>query len=1116
MPHRSIALLLALLTCLFAALAPAGGQPAAPAAQPGPRNLLVDLTLWQPLASDGVEVRIVPDAPGPSGLPCLRIDFNFASGAGYCGAVLPIAIDLPDNFTLDLSIRGTGPANNLEIKLGDAPNVNVWWVNRRAFEWPADWTALRNQRRHFQFAWGPDQAAGLRRVGRVEIMIASAKGGKGTVWLDGLTLRGLPPAAPFTGGASARTSSILDADHTSYGIVARDGADPANGGAAGWLASPTDRSPALTLDMGVPTEVGGLVIQWASAPPAALNIEASLDGASWSPVTRVRQPLCASTWVALPGVQARALRLTLSRIAPDVPAPPEPAATPAASALGVSRVRILPPALGDSPNAFLAERAHASPRGRFPRAFLSEQSYWTVVGVPDDDREALINEEGQIELDKHGFSLEPFLVVDGRLLSWADGKHTQTLRDGWVPIPTVTRTHDNGLTLRVTALAAGPGGASCLYPSYTLTNTSDKPLRGSLALAIRPFQVLPPWQDLNIAGGITPIRSIVTDQRGIVVNESTVIVPGQLHEVSAVAADQGDAVELIANGTLPTETSATCPRGAASGIIGFDWELKPGERAVYFLCIPLHGLAQPTAPELRPTTAEHLDRLAAATAVAWRAAVNKVVIDLPESPSARAFSDTLRAQQAYVLINRDGKGFQPGSRTYERSWIRDGALTSAAMLSLGHTGLVKDFIDWYAPFQFESGKVPCVVDSRGPDPVPENDSHGQLIFTIANYHRFTGDTETVRRHFAHVRKAVEYMQALRSTRLTPEFSASGPPRQEPGKLPVPAAAFRGLLPESISHEGYSAKPMHSYWDDVFALRGIADAAYLATVVGDTDFAASWSALAAEFRASLIASIGAAQAAHGITYIPGCVEYGDFDSTSTTVAIWPLCEAGEDGGSGGGLPRPWLEATFDRAWSEFVKRRDDPKPTWDAFTPYELRHVGAYLRLGHADRAWQSLQWYMTFQRPPGWHHWAEVAWRDPLSPKMIGDMPHTWCGSDFLNAARAMFVYERESAAQLVVGSGLPEEWTADPSGVSARNLPTLFGTLSLRVLPRQPSAGSAAALAIELSGSAAPRGGIIVHLPSSRPLRSATVNDQLATFTPTGEVRVDTLPAALVLEYQP
>lgn len=40
--------------------------------------------------------------------------------------------------------------------------------------------------------------------------------------------------------------------------------------------------------------------------------------------------------------------------------------------------------------------------------------------------------------------------------------------------------------------------------------------------------------------------------------------------------------------------------------------------------------------------------------------------------------NTVKSNMAYVLINRDNVGIQPGSRSYERSWIRDGALTSAS------------------------------------------------------------------------------------------------------------------------------------------------------------------------------------------------------------------------------------------------------------------------------------------------------------------------------------------------------------------------------------------------------------------------------------------------------
>ena len=69
-------------------------------------------------------------------------------------------------------------------------------------------------------------------------------------------------------------------------------------------------------------------------------------------------------------------------------------------------------------------------------------------------------------------------------------------------------------------------------------------------------------------------------------------------------------------------------------------------------------------------------------------------------------------------------------------------------------------------------------------------------------------------HYDAVVRGVEYMESLRAKRLTDEYTLSGDPIMR---------ACIGLMPESISHEGYSAKPMHSYWDDFWALRGYLDA-----------------------------------------------------------------------------------------------------------------------------------------------------------------------------------------------------------------------------------------------------------------------------------------------------
>jgi hypothetical protein len=135
---------------------------------------------------------------------------------------------------------------------------------------------------------------------------------------------------------------------------------------------------------------------------------------------------------------------------------------------------------------------------------------------------------------------------------------------------------------------------------------------------------------------------------------------------------------------------------------------------------------------------------------------------------------------------------------------------------------VKDFIDWYADHQYESGKVPCVVDFRGPDPVPEHDSHGQLIYLIREYFNFTYDTAFLRSKNHNVLMAVEYIESLIAERSTDHFKYGNDSIR----------AYYGLVPESISHEGYSEKPMHSYWDNFFIMKGLKDAAEIQKILGE--------------------------------------------------------------------------------------------------------------------------------------------------------------------------------------------------------------------------------------------------------------------------------------------
>jgi hypothetical protein len=334
--------------------------------------------------------------------------------------------------------------------------------------------------------------------------------------------------------------------------------------------------------------------------------------------------------------------------------------------------------------------------------------------------------------------------------------------------------------------------------------------------------------------------------------------------------------------------------------------------------------------------------------------------------------------------------------------------------------------------------------------------------------------------------AVDYLSALRARRTTDTY------RQDATR------PYFGLLPESISHEGYSSRPVHSYWDDFWALAGLRAAPVLASVMGDFDRVDAFGALRDAFEADLVASIPRAMALHDIDYVPGSVELGDFDPTSTAIGVALL---GDDPHL-----RPAFERTFARYTEELGERhagiREHP-----AYSPYELRNVDALLALGRRDDALALLDWIVADQRPPAWHEWAEVSWRDPKEPRFIGDMPHTWIGSIFVHVVRGLFVEEREH--ELVIGAGLRPSWVE--RGITVRRLPTADGVInfSLRM-------DGANAVRLRLAGDlAVPRDGIVVVSPLARRLASATVDGRPAALVAPDRVRVDRCPADVVLRYE-
>jgi hypothetical protein len=971
---------------------------------------LDDVSKWTAAPSDGVSLNLAADHGA------MRMDFNFRGHGGWAAARRSVNIDLPANYRFAFRVRGETPPNTLEIKLIDPSGENVWWVRRVAWEFPRDWTEVVADKRNIEFAWGPSPNHVLTKIGAIEITVTAASGGKGSVWLDRITFDDLPVDASTPLVTASSSSDGQTPDRAMDGRT--DTAWRSAAGDAQWL----------NVDLRGVREFGGIVIQW-SAAARDYDIATSLDGNGWTVVRSVKNSNGGRDYLQTPNAAARYLRVNMN----------------GGDSYAIDEITIEPPRFGDRIINVYQRMAHDSLRGRYPRGLIGELAYWTIFGVDrDTGAKPLLSEDGAIETPA-GFTLEPFVRIDGRLMTWADVSTTQSLEQNSLPLPSTTW-HHSKFTLEIAPFGAGTAAAPIGYARYRLRNISTHTERAQFYVAIRPLRVTPPWFELNINELTAPIRAITWTGSEFDVDDTRVVPLTKPTSVATSTFDGGDASELFDS---PRATqSVTDPQRHSSALMLWDLTLAPGEEKIIDVATPLHVHdAQPI-----PRDVEYQR----ATAVAyWRKIVDHVDIDIP---AARDLVDTARANVAYNLLGRDGPAIRGGARNYRRSWIRDGSLTSTMLLRFGLGDEVRDYIRWFAPYQFADGKIPCCVDFRGADPVNEHDSHGEFIYLVAEHARLTGDLSLARELWPHVEKAADYIDALR--------------HQTSGE-------FKGLLPPSISHEGYSAKPMHSYWDDFFALRGLKDAAWLAEQLGNREAASRFSRIHAEFARDFHASILRAIETHHIDYIPGAADLGDFDPTSTTIGIEP-------GGDLANLPHAAVIHEFERAWNESLARMEGRR-AWKDYTPYELRQVGTFIHLGWRDRAQRLFAFFLDDRRPAGWKQWAEVAAQDYRSPTYLGDIPHLWVGSDFVRSFIDMLAYERESDDALVLGAGIPSSWLI--RGVRVRGLRTIYGPLNFS------ARRSGKRILVNISGARVPRGGIVVQLPGvgERVLRRLPAKIELA-----------------------
>jgi len=1024
---------------------------------------------WKYIKSEGGDVKMnISTDQGRTGT-AIRLDYDFTKGTGYSGFQKLFPLNLPDNYEITFWMKANSPSNNFEFKVIDASGDNVWFVNHRNFVFPTEWKKIKIKKRNIDFAWGPNPSVKPPRIDRIEFTIASMVGGKGTIWVDDLKFEQLPPE---TANYPQPSVTFIPKSKTSADVMF-------DGKPETFWASKNGEKQSILIDFKQKREIGGLNIEWVKNQFASdFAIYLSDDGKTWENAFANTKNANQKNIIRFEDAEPRYIKIDLNQSNSEK--------------FGINELRFIEAKDVDGRNKFLIYNALNSEKGDYPSYFLKQSSFFTITGVNNDVQEGLLSENGMVEAEKGAFSLEPMILQNGKLYNWSNVELSQNMGNSTKPqnfqfLPGVNWKLDN-LNFATEVTSGGEANKSSnLYIKYTFRNTTLQTQNFDFLVLLRPYQVNPYYQFLNLEGGVGKIKNIQgIDNKSVDVDGKTIYSTFPFQDLSTYSMIDGDVVSLLKEQKFNLQTSVTDASSLATGVMRYAMTIKPNETKVLYIKSPYYNTKSNSAEITNELVSKEFD----SAVNYWSKRVDHVKFNLPVS--ADKLIDTYKSQLVYILINRDKAGIQPGSRSYERSWMRDGALTSSALLKNGIVTEVKDYLNWYSANLYDNGKVPCVVDKRGPDPVPENDSEGEFIYAIREYYNFTKELDFLKGQNKNILSVVSYIKQMIDQRSTGYYKNGNDSIR----------SLYGLVPESISHEGYSAKPMHSYWDNFFTMKGLKDATDIQKILGNSADEKRIAEIRDTFTKNLYNSINQAMKNKGINYIPGCAELGDFDATSTTISLTPCNEFYN-------LPKPQIYNTFDKYYDFFTKRKNNTI-NWVNYTPYENRVIGSFIILNEPERAHDLIAYFLHDQRPQGWNHWAEVVWKDYRNPGYVGDMPHTWVGSDFVNAIRTMFVYENEYDNSLVLASALYQDWIDAPEGMSVSNLPTYYGEVSYSIKK------DINAYHFTITGDLKlPANGIkIQNFNSSKLPKKVSVNGkEIKTFTDK-YIQIMQSPAEVVIEY--
>lgn len=712
--------------------------------------------------------------------------------------------------------------------------------------------------------------------------------------------------------------------------------------------------------------------------------------------------------------------------------------------------------------------------------------YWNMIGVKDHHQESLVGQAGEVEpvYDHYAVAFFLFDPLTRRLdlpqspAPLPDGPAlTQGLEDHYLPVVMTRYRVPAGSMVEHKALATthGTRQRSVVLLRLRVQAPAHLTSRPWLCVSVTPFGPTG-FERHDKAGRLSSDKRLTymrydSDGRWLQIGNRMGPVFDRAPSVYGVYGNEAGSHDpnhylvenpfrdLEARGALNGRTEAADHvAGLVTGVFAWPLEETPDGALALDIRLPVDDYRG--AADLAELAGTPADALEQANRNFWQ---QKLTVSgtQPELPSeVTHLSDVFRICRSHLLILADHGQIHPGPTIYDAFWVRDSSVEGIACALSGDLNLPREQFGTYYPTVFNRGpgwigpaRLHGFFGGAHEKNDQEWDSNGQALWAIGRLDRILGPGEGFGAglYFPYVLDGARWIRDNRS-------------------------AF-GLLHSGWSAEHLGDKHQPHYWDDLWALAGLWEAAKLAERIGAHEVGELWAIYEDVRRATgdSIRWVLAEQArrGHWETFIPtGPGDVGRLDSTMVgALAYFHPCRLYQ--GSRLGADIDWAaRMTLETIWAHFVREggfRHDS--AWYCYGPYlTLQLAHAFLLLGDLPRMDQCLAWsignagFASVSRPSGNGRWAvtQGAWNEqhcyPIASDFaevperwwyMGDIPHGWAAAEFLLLLRDMLMFEADEDGDphIYLAAGILPHWVDDGETVGVRNASTVFAApLSYRL----------------------------------------------------------------------